>query len=214
MWWALLNDIIQRIVTLNKHEQKVYLHARLQRLNLPRGSKALDFGCGTGLFVDVFKKNGFSYYGYDIDRRLCDYGNRIYKDAMFTASRELLREKGPFDLIVANCCFHHIDDASLPAELAGIRDLLSVRGVLLVIDLLTPDTARRGLNKMYGKIEQGEHLRSRQQYQAMLGPFFTIEHAEERRTYPFSLPNNLVFNRQAVFQAVLKGGTVHGQAAG
>lgn len=113
MTWAALNDLIQRIISLDKWEQRKNLTQRVQSLNLPRGSKVLDFGCGTGLFARVFMKMGLNYYGYDIDNRLISYARRLYRNCQFTASKEQLRKEAPFDLILANCCFHHIDSATL-----------------------------------------------------------------------------------------------------
>ena len=60
MMWAFFNDLIQRIITLNKWEQRRNLKKRVRSINLPKGSKVLDFGCGTALFTNVFTELGLN----------------------------------------------------------------------------------------------------------------------------------------------------------
>jgi SAM-dependent methyltransferase len=116
MAWALFHDVAQRVISLNKLEQRRHLRERLRALALPEGALALDFGCGTGLFAPAFQAAGLRYVGYDIDPRLVGYARRLYGGARFVSIEEELRAAAPFDLIVANCSFHHIaDDASSAA---------------------------------------------------------------------------------------------------
>ena len=65
MIWALVNDLGQRVVSGNKWEQRRSLRRRLEALCLPPRSKALDFGCGTGLFASTFTGSGLAYHGYE-----------------------------------------------------------------------------------------------------------------------------------------------------
>src|SRR5262249_59771954 len=67
MAWALFHDVAQRVISLNKLEQRRHLRERLGALALPEGALALDFGCGTGLFAPTFQAAGLRFVGYDID---------------------------------------------------------------------------------------------------------------------------------------------------
>ncbi len=58
MAWAFFNDVMQRLITLNKLEQRRQLLARLRSLDVRPGGTALDFGCGTGLFAPTFQRAG------------------------------------------------------------------------------------------------------------------------------------------------------------
>ncbi|HEX9409466.1 MAG TPA: methyltransferase domain-containing protein, partial [Methylomirabilota bacterium] len=97
--WALFNDVVQRLITLNKLEQRRDLLDRLRALGLPPGRTVLDFGCGTGLFAPTFQRAGLRYVGYDIDPRLVSYARRLYRGARFISSEAELRAAAGFDVI-------------------------------------------------------------------------------------------------------------------
>jgi 2-polyprenyl-3-methyl-5-hydroxy-6-metoxy-1,4-benzoquinol methylase len=198
--WALINDIIQRVLTLNKYEQRVFLYKKIKELKIPSKSKVLDFGCGTGLFAPVFKKYNFKYYGYDIDECLCDYSKGIYVDFEFTASKEKLAKNGPFDLILANCCFHHISDEAISAELDFIKSLLSNNGIFLMIDLLSTKSRVNLLRRMYLKLERGVYLRTAEENKMILRKHFNISKIDFGRAHLFSITNNILYNDLIVLE--------------
>jgi ubiquinone/menaquinone biosynthesis C-methylase UbiE len=200
MMWAGLNDLMQRIISLDKWEQRKYLKQRIQSLNLQRGSKVLDFGCGTGLFARVFMKEGLDYYGYDVDNRLISYARRLYKKCQFTTSKEELRKKAPFDLILANCCFHHIDSATLCEELIGIRRILSENGVFMMVDILFSKNDRSILRKLFRKLELGDHVRLIDDYRKLVENHFIIDKIDLGRSHLFSIKNNPIYNDMVFFE--------------
>jgi hypothetical protein len=61
MAWALFNDVMQRLITLNKLEQRRQLLARLRSLGVRAGGSALDFGCGTGLERGLYVRRPDQY---------------------------------------------------------------------------------------------------------------------------------------------------------
>ena len=174
MIWALINDLLQRLVTFNKGPQRRHLSLLLTGLRLARGRRALDFGCGTALFAPVFTKHGLHYHGYDIDPRLLRYAARLYPECAFVSRAEDLSRAAPFDLIVANCCFHHIHDEPLAAEVARVRDLLADDGVFLLIDLAN-DGAAPWLKRTLLKLDQGVNMRSSAGYRQLLESAFVID---------------------------------------
>jgi ubiquinone/menaquinone biosynthesis C-methylase UbiE len=207
MMWAALNDLIQRIITLDKWEQRSNLGERVRSLNLPKESKVLDFGCGTGLFARVFMKMGLNYYGYDIDNRLISYARRLYRNCQFTASKEQLRKEAPFDLILANCCFHHIDSATLREELIGIKRILSENGTFMMIDILFSENDPSLFRKLFRKLELGMHVRVIDDYRRIIEQHFSIIKTDIVRSHLFSIKNNPIYNDLAVFEckAILSG---------
>lgn len=202
MIWALFNDFAQRIVTLDKYEQRKNLSSRLRRIGLPPGSKALDFGCGTGLFARVFVKEGFLYSGFDIDDRFIDYAGRLYRNCQFTSSTKTLEKEAPFDLIVANCCFHHINDTSLPLELERIDCLLADNGLFILIDLLKVEDSHSLLHRFFMIMEQGAYLRTSKGYKKHIERFFQIRNIDIERLYVLGLKHRLnpLYNDLAVFE--------------
>jgi 2-polyprenyl-3-methyl-5-hydroxy-6-metoxy-1,4-benzoquinol methylase len=200
MTWAIFNDLMQRIITLNKYEQKNYLHNKLKAIRITKGAKVLDFGCGTGLFTTVFKKNNLDYYGYDIDKDFILYAQRIYKNCKFMNSEEELNKNAPYELIIANCCFHHISDDMLPNVLDKINKLLNEKGIFLMIDLLLGLDKKNFLNRLYSKLERGRYLREIKDYQMLLGKFFKILNIEVQHSHPFSFKNNYLYNELVIFE--------------
>jgi SAM-dependent methyltransferase len=178
MIWALTNDVMQRLATFNKRRQKERLSALLDGLDLPPGSKVLDFGCGTALFCGVFRDHGLEYCGYDIDLRLMNYAARLYPDCHFLLERDDLCRMAPFDLIVANCCYHHIHDHQLEIETSQIHGLLAAGGTFLLIDLVSGDDSTSFLKRAYLRVEQGVKIRTSVDYRRLLAPLFTVESEE------------------------------------
>jgi len=184
---AFVNDLAQRLLTGNKHAQKVFLKRQLRAMDLPGGASALDFGCGTALFAPAFASLGLRYHGYDIDQPLLDYAARLYRDGVFTASKEILRAKAPFDVIVANCCFHHIPDDALEEELAFLKSLLAEGGWFLLIDILAVPNDPSWIHRQFMKLEQGRHVRTREGYRRILERRFTVRDETVSRSTAFSL---------------------------
>jgi len=206
MLWALFNDIAQRVITLDKYEQRNNLSLRLRKIGLPPSSKVLDFGCGTGLFARVFVKAGFLYLGFDIDDRLIDYASNLYRNCQFTSSTRTLEKQAPFDLILANCCFHHINDTSLPLELERIECLLAENGFFLAIDLLKVGESHSLLHRLFMMMEQGAYLRTSDGYKKHIERFFKIRNIDIERLYVFGLRHRLnpLYNDLAVFECTRK----------
>lgn len=188
MIWALINDLGQRVVSGNKWEQRRSLRRRLKALALPPGSKALDFGCGTGLFAGTFAGCGLAYHGYDIDSRMVSYARRIHPGQVFASTRNEIARHGPFDLVVANCCFHHIPDDVLAEELEWVKSILANRGTFLLIDLVADPEDRSVLRRAFRSLEQGLFLRRVEEYVAIVARHLVVKRVGADRTHIFSVP--------------------------
>ena len=188
MIWSLINDLGQRVVSGNKWEQRRSLRRRLKALALPPGSKALDFGCGTGLFASTFAQSGLTYHGYDIDSRLVSYARRLHSGQVFVSTRDEIARHGPFDLVVANCCFHHIPDDVLAEELEWVKSILADRGTFLLIDLVADPDDRSVLRRAFRSLERGLFLRRVEEYVAIVARHLVVRRVGTDRTHIFSMP--------------------------
>lgn len=188
MIWALVNDLGQRVVSLNKWEQRRSLRRRLKALALPPGSKALDFGCGTGLFASTFAQSGLTYHGYDIDSRMVSYARRMHSRQVFVSTRDEIARHGPFDLVVANCCFHHIPDDVLAEDLEWVKSILADRGTFLLIDLVAAPEDRSVLRRAFRSLERGLFLRRVEEYVAIVALHLVVRRVGADRTHIFSMP--------------------------
>jgi cyclopropane fatty-acyl-phospholipid synthase-like methyltransferase len=195
---ALLTDLFQRVLTANKWEQRNNLSRYLRALNLKAGSRCLDFGCGTALFAPVFTAANLNYYGYDIEKSLLDYASRIYKKAQFTSSLDDLKASAPFDLILANCCFHHIDSETLDVELQSICSILADDGTFIMIDILLPSNDSFWLRRLFRRLERGAFVRTAGDYAILIKRRLRIIQQNIERSHVFSLKHNPVYNDQLV----------------
>jgi len=151
MMQAALNDSFQRILTLNKAEQRTHLRNRIEALHLPEGSKVLDFGCGTGLVTLRLQPLVRSITGMDSSRgMLAALESKVAGQGLSNVRTQFLdleqggKVEGHYHLIVSSMTLHHVPDpAALISQLAGA---LLPGGTLAVADLDTEDGSFHGDN--------------------------------------------------------------------
>ena len=205
MMRAAFNDLFQRIFTLNKCEQRAHLQRRVGSLHLPEESKVLDFGCGTALFANVFMDTQYVYCGYDIDGGLISYASRLYARGRFMDSRGELKKESPFDLILANCCFHHIDDAAFAEELEEMKSMLKSEGIFIMIDILLPRDDTFLPRKLFRKLERRVYIRSLEDYRMLIEKQFFIRKGDMERSHLFSIREFPIYNDLVVFECEARG---------
>lgn len=95
---------------------------------LPRGSKALDLGCGRQPFRRMLEDQGLRYFSCDVDQ---PHGVPI--DVVCRVDEpppEALQALGPFDFILCTEVLEHVADWS--AAFASVRALLKPQGLILI----------------------------------------------------------------------------------
>ena len=92
-------------------------------------TKALEIGCGTGMFTSMFAESGAKIVAVDIspDLLIKAEARRLAKDQVqFTEMRfEDAELYGPFDAVIGSSVLHHLD---VPRALARIYELLRPGG--------------------------------------------------------------------------------------
>ena len=199
--WACANDVAQRILTFNKREQRATVRQLLRQIGCTGGARVLDFGCGTGLFATTLAENESKYVGYDIDDRLVKYASRLYAPLVFTHEKEKVVSHGPYDYVLANCCFHHIPDADAGSALAFIRSNLGPDGHLVMVDILAPgdNVSAPPLHHVFGLIERGEAIRRHGDNVRLLEAQFEVERADVVRTHLFSMNPSPLYNNLGIY---------------
>jgi 2-polyprenyl-3-methyl-5-hydroxy-6-metoxy-1,4-benzoquinol methylase len=194
---AAIGDLAQRAITLNKHQQRRSLIASLQRLQLRTGARILDFGCGTGLFAPALRDAGFDYCGYDPDIASVRYASRRYPSLRFVAGLEDAAASAPYDVILANCCFHHIADEELVSvTLPGIAGMMRRDSVFVLIDVLPLDARASAVRRVFNWFEQGSHKRTAGAFERLLAGRFLIRSHRTMRFFALSAATaaNPVYN--------------------
>ena len=204
---ATASDIAQRALTWNKRQQRRDLARWVGEIAPPPGGHVLDFGCGTGLFASTLQRLGFAYTGFDPDEAAIRYARRLYPRARFVSTFAAAAAAGPFDLVLANCCFHHIPDDALRQEtLPAIAEVMHAGSALLLIDVLPLEPDASLLRRAYNVLELGSRKRTPEEFDHALAALFAIRSRRVRRSFVLSLETaaNPLYNDVIVYTATLR----------
>ena len=199
--WAAFNDAAQRMLTLNKRQQRAVLRQLIGRHGDDRQARVLDFGCGTGLFATTLAAHYAEYLGYDPDSRVVDYASRLYAPLPFTHDKARVVDRAPYGCVVANCCFHHIADGAAEEALEFIGGVLSPDGRLLVIDVVAAGdgVAASPIRALFDAIERGERVRRHHENLQLLQRHVDVCSADIVRTHLFSLNRSPLYNNLGIY---------------
>jgi len=112
--------------------------------NLGPGMRALEIGCGTGLFTAMFAQTGASLVAVDISADLLqkarERGLPADKVQFLEKRFEDCTVDGPFDAVIGSSVLHHLD---IGAALGKIHELLSPGGAMSFAEpnMLNPQIA-------------------------------------------------------------------------
>jgi SAM-dependent methyltransferase len=202
------NEVAQRVITGNKHQQRRFIADRVRQLTLADSAQVLDFGCGTGLFAPTLARLGLRYVGYDVDAGFVEYARRRRPQFTWLTSLADARQRAPFDLILANCCFHHIaDDEIQDAVVPAITGMMHPRSVFLLIDILPPERGASMVRRLHGGVEQGDHRRELRDLDRLVAPF-EVQRRDTARwhTLPLATRMDPLVVDVAVFELRLRSG--------
>lgn len=201
--WAGMFDLSHRLVTCNMIELRSMVRRYVRQLHLPRDSRVLDFGCGTGLYAGLLIREGLGYHAFDIDERFVAYAQMLHPNGRFYSSWTDITAVAPFRLVIANCCFHHIEEAEAATALERIKSVLAPDGVLLFIDHVPPSQPKVSrARRLYRLLERGGHIRTADEYERLIGPHLTVQSRAIERSYVWSLAvaANPLFNELVVLR--------------
>jgi SAM-dependent methyltransferase len=111
------------------------LPALIRRYN--HGSRALDFGCGTGRSTRFLRNLGLNVIGVDISQAMLDQARAIDPSGEYYLIRDSIVGElvpGSFDLILAAFTFDNIPTDQAKADaLSGLRTVLAPDGCLVLV---------------------------------------------------------------------------------
>lgn len=128
------DDWIQ--VMLSEEEQRVnsimyqYALKYLGGINLSKRKALLDIGSGSGLFLEVAKKNGWQVKGIELNEELIKRSTQRGLDVGNYSLSELKKEKNTFDCISAWFVLEHVKD--IRSFIADSTELLVSEGLLFL----------------------------------------------------------------------------------
>jgi SAM-dependent methyltransferase len=95
----------------------------IKKLNLPQTGKALDFGCGRGIFTQVLKQTlpNWEVTGCDISQNAMNAGQARFPNCRFQNISKLIADQEKFDLIFSHHVLEHVSE--LENEIADMSKL-------------------------------------------------------------------------------------------
>jgi SAM-dependent methyltransferase len=110
------------------------LPALIRRYN--HGSRALDFGCGTGRSTRFIRNLGLNVIGADISQAMLDQARALDPSGEYYLIRDSIVGEfapGSFDLILAAFTFDNMPTEAKAGALSALRTLLASDGCLLLL---------------------------------------------------------------------------------
>ena len=111
------------------------LPALIRRYN--HGSRALDFGCGTGRSTRFLRNLGLEVIGIDISQAMLDQARALDPSGNYYLIRDSIVSQfrtGSFDVILAAFTFDNIPSDGAKADaLSGLRTVLAPNGSLFLV---------------------------------------------------------------------------------
>src|SRR5215510_9677161 len=110
------------------------LPALIRRHN--RGSRALDFGCGTGRSTRFLRNLGLQVTGADISQAMLDQGRALDPSGEYHLIRDNIRDEfppGSFDIILAAFTFDNMPNSTKADVLSAMRILLAPDGCVVLV---------------------------------------------------------------------------------
>jgi ubiquinone/menaquinone biosynthesis C-methylase UbiE len=104
------------VFTPQANERIIAAFTRLS--GLPRGARVADLGCGSGVFTELLRQQGFQSIGLDISRKLIELGRRKYPglELIEGDAENLPFEDASLDGVLLSGLVHHFPD---PRKLAS-----------------------------------------------------------------------------------------------
>lgn len=149
----------------------------IENLNVKKGAKVLDIGCGTSTIIKFL--NEPEYYGYDINtdninfckKKFGNLGN-FYNKAF---TKKELNHLPKFDYIFLFGFIHHLNDDSVSSLLKILKLSLNDNGCICSIDGVLEEKQNPIARFLISK-DRGEFVRTKENYIKLVKDiFFSLE---------------------------------------
>jgi len=110
------------------------INAFLRLSGLPRGSHVADLGCGSGVFTELLRREGYESVGLDISPKLVELGRKKYPglELLEGDAENLPFKSDSLDGVLLSALVHHFPD---PRRLAAeVRRVLKRGGRFVAFD--------------------------------------------------------------------------------
>jgi ubiquinone/menaquinone biosynthesis C-methylase UbiE len=120
---------------------------KIEGLEVSKGDRALDIGCGNGKTVSALLQSGAQVTGLDFSDEAISYCKKTFgTKARFIVSdcSELPFEDGSFDIVTMVHVLEHLDEGQLSMTVSEVKRVLSPGGKILVRAFAVDDMRASG----------------------------------------------------------------------
>lgn len=191
-------------------DQQARLHAinELIFLFADKKESALDFGCGSGDFIDVLNRYFKMVYAYDISDVMVKQVRNRFKETAVSVSDSLdeLIHNRKFDLLLSVTVLQTFNPQELDKALAVLAEHLSEKGVFIAMEFFTTAVLNQQLGETKATGEEWLGLLKKHGLKIVASPGFINPHLAPSKSWN-SYNNNLFlkslkpFKRYAFAQA-------------
>ena len=146
-------------------------------LNVPKRSKILDIGCGTGFYTDLFKQLGYNSVGIDISQTAIEKAKSKYPDSNFAVADalNLPYDKNYFDVIfMFGCSIVNTDNLNkINGVIQYLLEYITDKGTIVLIGGTDFSGGRSEKSEWYNHTwDQLKEISSNKKY-LIKGPFLS-----------------------------------------
>ncbi|MBZ9577919.1 class I SAM-dependent methyltransferase [Patescibacteria group bacterium] len=133
--YSFCHYFLQFLTRTIKEEKRQIENSVLQKLETDN-NRILDFGCGEGLFSNLFKNGKVKYFGADRDFDSINFAKKFHKLDSYVACNENLCFKDKmFAFIMLNNVLHHMSQKEVARLASEIKRVMQKKAFLIVIEL-------------------------------------------------------------------------------
>lgn len=121
-----------------------------------RNIRILDFGCGEGIFSNIFNnKKEIKYFEVDKGLNFVKFAKIFHNNNNYVVGNENLCFKSMvFDFVILNNVLHHMDYENIPKFLIDLKRIMKKRSFLIIIELAARYQQKGFLFKLITYIEE------------------------------------------------------------